>query len=175
MIPKLDDVSVLEVGINKSISNTMLECWEKYKNNEMNLVDISPTSTFNGIQSQNALLLANFQKDNKFQECLDNLIIIPESIIGEELSYHWVHFVEYYRGGYQEIHNHAHNEDYSLIIYLNTCRGGETYFDIKPPASFSPKKNTMLLFKSDVDHGANKTSSWFRNKKILVCGLRKSK
>ena len=175
MIPKLDDVSVLEVGIDNSISNDMLKCWNKYKNHSMNLVDISPTSTFNGIQSQNALDLPNFKKDHLFQERLDNLLIIPESIIGEGLTYHWVHFVEYYRGGYQEIHNHRHNEDYSFILYLNACRGGETYFDIKPPVSFSPKKNTMLLFKSDVNHGANKTSSWFRNKKILVCGLRKSK
>jgi len=190
MIPKLDDVPVIEIGIHNSISNTMLACWKKYKNNEMNLYDISPTFTFNGIQSQNTLNLSNFQTDNNFQECLDNLLMIPESILGEGLYYHWVHFVEYYRGGYQEIHNHAHKEDYSLILYLTTCRGGETYFNIKPPKvllsptgdiikdegtklSFSPKKNNMLLFKSDINHGANKTSSWFRNKTVLVCGLKK--
>ena len=67
MIPKLDDVSVLEVGIDNSISNDMLKCWNKYKNHSMNLVDISPTSTFNGIQSQNALDLPNFKKDHLFQ------------------------------------------------------------------------------------------------------------
>tara|TARA_Y100001963_G_C6628408_1_gene375074 strand:+ start:201 stop:779 length:579 start_codon:yes stop_codon:yes gene_type:complete len=190
MIPNLDDVPVIEIGVHKSISNTMLACWKKYKNNEMNLVDISPTCTFKGIQSQNALQLANFKKDKNFQKCLDDILIIPESILGVRLSYYWVTFVEYYRGGYQTIHNHAHNEEYSLILYLNTCRGGETYFDIKPPKltlsptsdiirdegiklSFSPKKNNMLLFKSDTDHGANKTSSWFRNKTVLVCGLRK--
>ena len=173
MIPKLDDVSVLEVGIDNPISNDMLKCWNKYKNRSMNRIGISTTSTFKGIQSSNALNLPNFQEDHLFQERLDNLLSITESIIGERLTYHWVHFVEYYRGGYQEIHNHKHNEDYSFILYLNTCRGGQTYFDIKPPVSFSPKKNNMLLFKSDIDHGAHKTSSWFRTKKILVCGLRK--
>jgi len=85
------------------------------------------------------------------------------------LNYCWVHFVEYFEGGSQDIHNHKHNEDYSFVLYLNTCSDGETYFNVDPPVSISPNKNNMILFSSNIDHGA-KTCY---NKQVLVGGLRR--
>ena len=94
------------------------------------------------------------------------------------LSFNWVHFVEYQRGGYQEFHDHKESETFSSILYLNTCRGGETFFPNSTGLrhgdrlTISPIKNKMIAFPSYFSHRANKTSSWFINKKVLVMGIR---
>tara|TARA_R100001443_G_scaffold19203_1_gene30585 strand:- start:405 stop:926 length:522 start_codon:yes stop_codon:yes gene_type:complete len=171
MTNKPYDDHVIDVEIDSSISEEALVCWKKYKNNSINRINISPTSTFKGIQSGNVLNLLDFQTDNKFRKCLDNVIKITKELLEVDIYYYWTHFVEYYRGGYQGYHNHEQNEDYSSILYLNTCRGGETYFESSRICS--PKKNTMIIFPSNVNHGAKKTLSWFNNKKVLVFGFRR--
>ena len=172
---------VRKVQISGNLADIICACWDKYKKNKDNLVNVDETTTFNGIQTNNVLYLKDFKEDKVFQESLNFLWKTLQALIQEDLSYYWVHLIEYNRrGGYQDVHNHIHNEDYSAVFYLNTCRGGETYF-MDPnqvvssqPLSFSPKKSDMLVFPASYMHGARNTSSWFVNKKVLVLGLRKS-
>ena len=164
MVNKLDESTV----------NTIRLCFDKYKHNKLNHQNIEGWCTFNGIQTKNVLGLNDFQRDIKFQECLKKVLHNAEKGLQLKLHYYWVHLIEYKRGGFQTEHNHALNEDYSSILYLNTCRGGETYFieESQPPVSFPPEKRKMITFPSHINHGAKKTSSWFTNKKVLVCGMR---
>ena len=171
MITGLYDNFLANVEITEAITNNIVECWDKYKNNSNNTIDVSSTSTFDGIQSGNVLYLADFEEDHKFQGALKNILEIVQHLIQIKLNYYWVHFVEYHSGGHQSIHNHAHNEDYSLILYLNTCKGGQTHFE--SGVVCTPKKNNMLVFQATLNHGARETQSW-DNKKVLVCGMRKS-
>jgi hypothetical protein len=171
MITELYDNYLSTIEINESITDDVIECWDKYKTNEDNTIDVKATATFKGIQSANALHLIDFQEDCKFQEALKNILEIGEHLIKTTLYYYWVHFVEYHSGGYQGIHNHVHNEDYSLILYLNTCKGGQTEFE--SGVMCTPKKNQLVIFQSSINHRARETQSW-DNKKVLVCGVRKS-
>ena len=159
---------IMNITLDDPIATNILSCWEKYKNNKLN-IEKCETCTMNGIQTSNVLGLLDFKQDNIFQECLNNILQNIEKLLGLNLYYYWVHFVEYFEGGYQDIHNHKNNEEYSFVLYLNTCSDGETYFNVDPPISISPNKNNMILFSSNIDHGA-KTCY---NKKVLVGGLRR--
>ena len=172
MVKGLYDNFLANVEVSEAITDNVIECWDKYKTNSDNTIDVTSTSTFDGLQSANALELLDFQEDYKFQGALNNLLEIVQHLIRTNLHYYWVHFVEYHSGGYQGIHNHAHNEDYSLILYLNTCKGGQTHFE--SGVVCTPKKNNMLVFQATLNHGAKETQSW-DNKKVLVCGMRISK
>ncbi len=177
---------IWETDVDHSISNKVLSSFEKYKHNQDNLVDVKDSCTRKGIQTFNIFELEDFKQDKNLQECLKETLDIIKEMIGLNVHYYWGHFIEYYRGGYQVAHNHAHNEHFSSVLYLNNCRGGETYFNfepyvqrenrnsyrVEPFASISPKKNRMIVFPSNLDHGAKKTSSWFINKKVLVLGMR---
>ena len=177
---------IWEIDLDDSISNKVLSSFEKYKHNEDNLVDLKNCCSNNGIQTYNILQLEDFKQDKNLQECLKEILDVTREMIGLNLYHYWGHFIEYYRGGYQEVHNHAHNEHFSSVLYLNNCRGGETYFNFKPYVekedrnsyrvdpfvSISPKKNRMIVFPGNFDHGAKKNSSWFINKKVLVLGMR---
>ena len=160
--------------LENSTVNTILSCFDKYKHNKLNQQNIEKWCTYNGIQTKNVLGLDDFQRDSKFQECLKKVLHNAERGLKLKLKYYWVHLIEYERGGFQMEHNHVSNEDYSSILYLNTCRGGETYFNMEsqPFVSFSPEKRKIITFPSHIDHGARKTSSWFINKKVMVCGMR---
>ena len=159
---------IMNITLDDPLATNILFCWEKYKHNKFNITK-DGTCTNNGIQTSNVLELLDFKEDNIFQECLNNILQNIKNLLGLNLYYCWVHFVEYFEGGYQDIHNHKHNEDYSFVLYLNTCSDGETYFNVEPPISILPNKNNMILFSSNIDHGA-KTCY---NKKVLVGGLRR--
>ena len=156
--------------IDSNITDDILSNWEHYKNNSLNLCDLSSTCTFNGIQTKNVLFLSDFQ-NNQFKKSLNKLLEICKNILKLNISFHYVHFVEYFADGYQSIHNHKHNEDFSLVLYLNDCNRGETFFD--SGIVCIPKKDNILLFSSSLDHGGNHTSI-SDNKKVLVCGFTKT-
>ena len=162
---------LLNVEINEAITDNITECWDQYKNNPLNLIEFNSTCTFDGIQTANVLHLKDFQEDYKFQGALNNTLEIVQHLIGKTLHYYHIHLIEYHSGGYQTFHNHSHNEDYSYILYLNTCKGGETYFE--SGVVCTPKKNNLLIFEATLNHGAKETHSW-DNKKVLVAGMRKS-
>ena len=156
--------------IDSDITDNILSNWECYKNNSLNLCDISRTCTHNGIQTKNVLLLSDFQ-NNQFIKSLNRLLEICKSILKLNISFHYVHFVEYFADGYQSIHNHKNHEDFSLILYLNTCESGETYFE--SGNTYLPIKNNIVLFSSYHNHGANFINAP-DNKKVLVCGFRRT-
>tara|TARA_R100001443_G_scaffold110945_1_gene123380 strand:+ start:347 stop:868 length:522 start_codon:yes stop_codon:yes gene_type:complete len=158
------------VAINEAITDNVLKCWDEYKNNPLNLIKVDSTCTFEGIQTSNVLKLSDFQSDYKFQGAINNTLEIVQHLIGKTLHYYHIHLIEYHSGGYQAMHNHAHNEDYSYILYLNTCKGGETYFE--SGISCKPQKNNLLVFEATVNHGANETHAC-DNKSVLVAGMRK--
>ena len=77
--------------------------------------------------------------------------------------------ISYDAGGYMTRHSHEHNEDYSFILYLNTCKDGATvlhYDDCEH--HIAPERNKMLVFSSDTEHSAKFSDS----KQILVGGLK---
>ena len=156
--------------IDSDITDDILSNWESYKNNSLNLCDMSRTCTFNGIQTKNVLFLSDFQ-NNEFKKSLNKLLEISKNILKSNIFFHYVHFVEYFADGYQSIHNHKHNEDFSLILYLNTCESGGTYFE--SGNTYLPTKNNIVLFSSYHNHGANCTNA-LDNKKVLVCGFRRT-
>ena len=162
---------VLTFAVEKHITNNILSSFNKYKHNKSNLIDTDICNTNKGIQTNNVLDLNDFKEDVHFERGLDYLINLIRRESGQSyLSFTWVHLVEYQRGGYQEWHNHQENENYSAILYLNTCRGGETQFE-SPHKTISPIKNNMIVFPSHFNHCAHKTSSWFAKKKVLVMGI----
>ncbi len=163
---------IIDLHISDEMTEYILWCWDTYKKNKDNLRSTQYVATAEGIQTKNIKTLKDFMEDKTFQDCLEFIWNTLKAVSGEDLYYHWMHFVEYERGGYQTMHSHAHEEDYSAILYLNNCRGGETFF-MNPPKSFSPKKGNIVLFPSNFTHGAKKTTSWFVKKKVLVLGLRK--
>ena len=86
-----------------------------------------------------------------------------------------MHYIEYLNGGYQKKHNHEKTEKYSSILYLNDS-DGLTYFE-EPinelwfeKVKITPKKGKTLVFKSDVNHGAEAS---FKNKRVLVGAMDK--
>ncbi len=159
---------IVTLSVEDSVTEQILTCFDRYKYNKDNLItNIEEVSTVNGIQTENALELKDFQQDLDFNESLSHILNIIHSKTFLNLSYYYVHFVEYDRGGYQIAHNHAHAEDYSCVLYLNTCEGGETYFD---DVSFAPTKGNMIIFPSYLNHGSKETRSF---KTVLVLGMRK--
>ena len=80
-----------------------------------------------------------------------------------------LHFIDYDKGGYQKPHNHVKTEKYSFILYLNDS-DGLTYFEEPINEKITPKKGKTLVFKSDVNHGAEAS---FKNKRVLVGAMDK--
>tara|TARA_B100000131_G_scaffold50840_1_gene45458 strand:+ start:44 stop:586 length:543 start_codon:yes stop_codon:yes gene_type:complete len=141
----------------------------------VNNTDVSTdtnVSTVNGFQTANILKLdendvikkLNFLKQKIENKCKCNFI------------YHWVHLIEYEKGGFQKLHNHEKNEDFSLIIYLNSCSDGVTEFRLnekrKSYVRYPPEKGRCIMFLSTIYHRALPTT---QNKKVLVLGLKFNK
>ena len=162
----------LTFSVENNITDERLSSFNKHKHNKSNLIDINICNTNKGIQTNNALDLKDFKEDKNFGKCVDYLInlIRRESGIAY-LSFCWAHLIEYQRGGYQQWHNHQDSERFSAILYLNTCRGGETEFAHSTGITISPIKNKMVVFPSNFDHRAKKTSFGFNKKKVLVLGI----
>ena len=57
----LYDNPIINVEITEAITDNVIECWDKYKSNPTNTIDVTSTATFDGIQSGNALNLSDFQ------------------------------------------------------------------------------------------------------------------
>ena len=80
--------------------------------------------------------------------------------------YH-IHYIKYNEGGYQKEHNHAHNEKYSFILYLNNS-SGDTVFKEPINKRITPELGKLIFFKANVFHRGEITNS---TKKILVGGV----
>jgi len=108
-------------------------------------------------------------KDPVFDEYIAYLKDIVEAVSSKKMYYHYLHLVSYDSGGFMTRHKHDHNEDFSFILYLNTCKDGATvlhYDDIEHHVL--PERNKILVFSSDTEHSAKFSDS----KRILVGGLK---
>ena len=112
--------------------------------------------------------LLGLVKDNVFDQHLEYLKDICEAAAGKRLSYHYLHMISYDAGGYMTRHNHEHNEDYSFILYLNSCKDGATIIHEEKNYHVIPQRNRMLVFTADSEHSAQFSDS----KRILVGGLK---
>ena len=129
---------------------------------------VNDTTTVNGIQTGNILQLDEndvIQKLNFLKQKIENKCKC-------KFIYHWAHLIQYENDGHQELHNHDQNEDFSLIIYLNSCSDGVTEFLLnekrKSYVRYPPEKGRCIMFLSSIYHRGLPTT---QNKKVLVLGL----
>jgi hypothetical protein len=104
-----------------------------------------------------------------FYNYIDKVKLLCEDILNLKLKYFYIHMIDYQNGGKMNVHKHNHNEDYSFILYLNSCNDGETMIYIDDNQyKIIPEKNKVLLFSSHIPHSAEYSES----KRVLVGGLR---
>lgn len=104
-----------------------------------------------------------------FYTYTDNLRLLCENNLNTKLNYFYIHMIDYQNGGKMNIHKHNHNEDYSFILYLNSCNDGETVLCVNDTKyTVTPEQNKILLFCSGIPHFAKYSQS----KRILVGGFR---
>jgi len=111
---------------------------------------------------------------------LDNIANLL-NLSREKVDLYFQHIFDYKEGGYVKPHNHAHVEDFVVIIYLNTCDKGKTTFYFnkeqfhdtprsnQTKVEISPIKGNGVCFSSLLVHEAELTSE---SKKIFVVGVR---
>jgi len=134
----------------------------------------------NGYQTRNLLEW----EDKEFHEFVDKrlteLVSSQLDIDRSKVSYHWLHFLDYEKGGSMGYHNHWHNEDFVLFIYLKDCDSGSTKFHLnhfneeyadRTQINILPKENHAAIFSSLVMHKGEYTEE---NKRIFVVGIRVS-
>tara|TARA_R100000008_G_C3518375_1_gene132627 strand:+ start:184 stop:684 length:501 start_codon:yes stop_codon:yes gene_type:complete len=161
-----------ETRIANGLVKDIERIYDKAKRNPINFMDRG-TATVGGKQTDNALFLRDFR------DLIPPINVIKgfiEREVGTELAWQWVHFVEYDKGGRQELHNHQECEEISFILYLNDCRGGMTAFTYADKITHwkevLPKRGRMVFFSSDINHYALPALS---KKKVMVGGLKRPK
>lgn len=76
----------------------------------------------------------------------------------------WIHYIRYYKNGYQIEHDHSKTEKYSFILYLNDS-DGDTIFKEPLNKRVTPKLGKLIFFDSNVLHRAEISN---KDKQILV-------
>ena len=145
--------ALLQNTVDKILSITDNLDKDKYQEKDHSV------ATINGYQTQNIISL--FPK-----ELIDEILFFND--FNKKLFH--LHYIEYDKGGFQKIHNHATAEEHSFILYLNTC-DGDTCFGHPLNIKFEPIKGRLVVFSSDLWHYALK--NWKDNKKVLVGGIGK--
>jgi len=113
--------------------------------------------------------LLKYQQEEIFYELVAELQLICSKILESELEYTYLHLVDYSNGGIMSPHSHKHAEDFSYILYLNTCTDGETVLKYTHTTKeVKPVKSKVLLFSSEIVHSSNYSNS----KKVLVGRLK---
>lgn len=104
-----------------------------------------------------------------FYNYIDKLRLLCEDNLGLKLKYFYLHMIDYENGGKMNVHTHEHNEDYSFILYLNSCNDGDTILHMNNgDYKIIPEKNKVVLFSSNIPHSAE----YSKSKRVLVGGLR---
>lgn len=113
--------------------------------------------------------LLKYNLEEKTNNLLDKILDKCIKQVKFNLEYYYLHMISYQNGGDMLIHKHDHNEDYSYILYLNTCNDGHTTLYLNSPVRIKPEHGKVILFSSDVYH----SGMFSKEKKILVGGLKK--
>ena len=115
------------------------------------------------------LNLLDYIDSEIFYNYIDKLRLLCEDFLSRRLKYFYVHMINYENGGKMDVHKHDHNEDYSFILYLNSCTDGETIlYTSEGEYKVTPEKNKVLLFSSKIPHSA----TYSKSKRVLVGGLK---
>tara|TARA_R100000664_G_scaffold33441_1_gene50564 strand:+ start:1955 stop:2407 length:453 start_codon:yes stop_codon:yes gene_type:complete len=143
---------------NYNITNNTMEKILDLLNKQSFTNEAHNTCTKNGYQTGNIIDI--FPKDLLKE-------MLPDDDFHERCFH--IHYIEYLNGGYQKRHNHENTERYSFIIYLNDS-DGFTYFEEPIDEKITPERGRVLIFRSDVNHGAETS---FKNKRVLVGAMDK--
>ena len=158
----LGSVVFVELQIEEDLVLKLEKILELEKNNGNGFY--SGSCTVNGFQT-NAV-----HNNENYRSVLDALLShLPN---GKNFYYRWFHLIDYDKFGRQEKHNHKQTEDYSFIVYLNTCKeGGETIFEIPNEPLFVSKsiRGKLIFFPSHLDHWGEEVIS---RKKVAVGALK---
>ena len=107
--------------------------------------------------------------DTEYYSYLDVIKKKVEEVSSQPLNYHYLHMLDYEGGGEMLMHNHAHAEHYTSLLYLNDCEDGATFLIMDGErVEVQPEKGKLLMYPANIDHGANYSSS----KKVMVSGYR---
>ena len=140
-----------------------------------------PNNSFkgDGYQTGNLLKWEDKEYSNFIsKELMDLTINLFEIDKPYGIQFFYNHMLEYGKGTSMAPHNHLHNEDYVMFIYLNDCNDGHTGFylnDQQPEykerttVRVKPIKNTGVFFHAGIRHEGFPT---YENKKIFVSGIR---
>ena len=140
-----------------------------------------PDNSFKGEGYQTGNLLKWEDKEySNFRstELMDLTINLFEIDRPYGIQFFYNHMLEYGKGTSMAPHQHLHNEDYVMFIYLNDCNDGHTGFylnDHQPEykerttVRVKPIKNTGVFFHAGIRHEGFPT---YENKKIFVSGIR---
>ena len=132
----------------------------------------------NGYQSKNLLIWRDKEFSNFVDGKLKRLICSHLNIKQSQLSYHWIHFLDYETGGSMKYHQHLHNEDFVLFIYLKDCKDGNTVFHLnnynieyanRTRFEIQPRRGRSAIFSSYLIHKGEHTNE---NKRIFVVGIK---
>ena len=169
--------------VDSSIVNFLNVKLEEYKKSYPSTDDFLEENAFtnkskkSGYQTDNML---SWDDIDFINFCKNDLSKIIKSQFDNriEISYYFIHMLEYENGGSMDYHTHMHNEDYVLFIYLETCKVGDTIFHLnyyneeyakRTEIKLKPKKCLGAIFSSMVLHKGEYTEE---NKKIFVVGIR---
>ena len=160
-------------NLYSEISNMHESTSEKRLYQAENLIYMAPT----GVYSHN---LKEWD-DDEYHDCVNNNILnrIPE-LIGlddERIDIFTHNFWDYRDGGYVKKHSHFGKDDFTILIYLNTCETGRTgfYFEDEgmnnryPSIRVTPTKGLACCFSGDMQHDVETT---LEPKKTLVIGIK---
>lgn len=115
------------------------------------------------------LNLLDYLDTQIFYNYSDKLRLLCKNILNLKLKYFYIHMIDYKNGGKMNVHTHNHNEDYSFILYLNSCNDGETILHTtEGEYKVTPERNKLLLFPSNTPHSA----AYSKSKRVLVGGLK---
>jgi len=115
------------------------------------------TLTIDGFQTKNVI---NFFTDDIKFKILNNYNLL------ETIEH--IHFIEYFKGGYQKEHNHEKTEKSSFILYLNDSNGATVFKLNDKEVKVEPEKGKIIFFDSKIFHYALPS---FLNKKVMVGAL----
>jgi len=152
---------IQEYTIPQEIINEALLTLDSFKEFNIKRPD-GINCTVNGFHTGNIL---RFKTTHELAEKLYSHIPFPK-----KYNIHHLHLIHFEKDGFEQGHDHAHNEDYSFILYLQDS-DGPTVFQLTPEniVKIQPKCGKLVFFKSNIWHWGEKSSG---NKKILVGGMR---
>lgn len=167
--------------VSDSFTSFLNEKFDQYKKENSSYDEVKNSfDEKNGYQTMNLVNWGDEEFGKFVDERLAELISSQLGIDRSGVSYHWIHFLDYEKGGSMGYHNHIHNEDFVLFIYLKDCNSGSTVFHLnnfkqeytdRTQIEILPKKNHAALFSAYLMHKGKHTKE---NKRIFVVGIRVS-